>query len=128
MESLGPEGIVEVLLEAEAVEPVAEVIGRLLVEEVVKGAALDAAFARSRADELGGLFGVLVGGLLGVVVGLFGGILPLTGGFVIVVERVFSGDLGPSAEVGFDEGVAARASGGAIFSFLRPLYTLSQTQ
>ena len=93
----------EVLRAVADVGPVAELVGRLLFDAAVEAVAVLVGLLRSRSvDE--------VGGLLGVVVGLLAGTLPLMGGFVVVVERVFSGDFGPSADEGLEDGVGTRSA------------------
>ena len=95
--SLGLDGTVEVLLAVEDVGPVADAGGLLAAECTVDEVAVLDGFVRSRAK--------VVGGLLGVVVGRFGGMLPLTGGFVKLEERVLSGDFGPSDVLGLVAGL-----------------------
>ena len=88
--------MVDVLLALDDVDAVALLVGRLAADVVVGGG-----FGRSRVEALGGL--------RGNVDGFLGGIEPLSGGFCRLLIRDFSGDLGPSAEGGFEDGVDARA-------------------
>ena len=97
--SLGLDGTVEVRLALEDVGAVALLNGRLPVKvvDVVPG------LGRSRVDALGGL--------RVKEDGFFGGMPVLSAGLVDVAVRVFSGDFGPSAELGLDDGVEPRAGG-----------------
>ena len=127
VDNLGAVGTVGVFLALDEVGAVAVLSGRLVLEAVDVAAGL----VRSRVAAVGGLFvdidgfdaggGLRIegdgfegfGGLRTKVDGFLGGalVLPLAGCLDVPAVRDFSGDLGPSAELGLSGGVDVRSKG-----------------